>query len=126
MVSALTGINEILCLGDKWHNDTIHTLFQGVNKKSARNKQVIAALELAFPDNTEDKRFSKRWTPITKTNAKKLNAILKAKTDETFEKRITKYIKHLAYGTHYGMLFNKKEINAFLVILEKDHPASRK
>ena len=101
----LNKIEDIRMMGDKFHNETIDLLFSGVNRRSKYAKRIMFRLDIVYLDSTH------RWTPVTNTMARKLNGIMKSKTDQTFQKRLVKYVSWLAYNTHYGRLFNKDQIN---------------
>ena len=100
----LNKIENVEMLGDKFHNEIIDTLFNGLPARSKYKNRILFRLDLVYES------VDKRWTELTKTNARKLNAIMKSKTDKTFQKRLKAYINHLAYGTHYGQIFNRDEI----------------
>jgi hypothetical protein len=104
-------IENPTCLGDKWHNDAINILVKDVNKKSKYYKHVAMRLDNVYSE------CSHNWIQIPNKNCRKLNAIMKSKTEKTFIKRIKAYINELAFGTHYGKLFNKDEIREFTTLL---------
>jgi len=105
----LDRIENIECFGDKLHNKHIDKLFNGVNLKSKNAKKVLNVLHELL-DATE-----RRWIIdiIHLNDAAKLNAMMKSKTDKTFQKRVKNYINFLATATHYGAFFNKDFIVAF-------------
>ena len=105
--TVLQKIEDVKMLGDNWHNKTIDLLFDGVNRRSKYAKQVMFRLDIIYQDSTH------RWCPIPNSYARKLNGLMKSKTDTTFQKRLVKYISFLVNGTHYGKLFHKTEIQEF-------------
>lgn len=110
MVKALEKITEIKMLGDTWHNEVVDMALKDVDLRLNRNKQIIKAI-------TEAHGEVPRWTPITRTNAKRINGILKSKTLPTWNKRVKNYMDHLANDTHYGKLFNKSELEQLSKLL---------
>lgn len=104
----LNKIEDIQMMGDRFHNQTIDLLFSGVNRRSKYAKKIMFRLDNVYLDSTQ------RWTPVTNTMARKLNGIMKSKTEKTFQKRLKKYVYWLTFNTHYGALFNKHQINEML------------
>jgi hypothetical protein len=101
---------EIRCVGDRLHNESLDVLFGGV-KTSRFSNRIKFRLDLIY--NKDEENVGMGWVPLTNTQCRKLNGIMKSKTEVTFQKRLQKYIHFLAYGTHYGSLFNKKQIEEF-------------
>ena len=94
------------CLGDIEHNKTIDLLFDGIDRREVNCKVMLDRLIRALADHPHT------WilNVIHKDDARRLNAIMKAKTTKTFKKRLEAYEDKLKHGTHYGMLFNKELI----------------
>ena len=106
----LNKIENIRMMGDRFHNDSIDILFDGVNRRSKYAKRIMFRLDNVYDNEVADGSVTSEWCPLTNTMCRKLNGIMKSKTPETFQKRLTKYINFLAFGTHYGKLFNKDQI----------------
>ena len=100
----LKKIENVQMVGDTLHNEVIDTLFGGLPSKSKYKNRILFRLDLVYED------CDKRWTELTKTNARKLNAIMKSKTDKTFQKRLKAYVNYLSYGSRYGAFFNHGQI----------------
>ena len=109
MTSIFQKIEVIECQGDRLHNENLNILFGGVDKRSKNYKVVNAMLQDVHKDSKQ------RWiiNIIHKNDCKRINAIMKSKTDTTFKKRIDSYVKWLGTSSHYGALFNKDLINGF-------------
>lgn len=110
----LNKIENIRMMGDRFHNDTIDILFAGVNRRSKYAKRIMFRLDNVYYSEVTSGTASSEWCPLTNTMCRKLNGIMKSKTPETYQKRLVKYINFLAYGTHYGKLFNKDQISELL------------
>ena len=107
----LNKIENIRMMGDRFHNDTIDILFNGVNRRSKYAKRIMFRLDNVYvSEEPTNGSVSSEWCPLTNTMCRKLNGLMKSKTAETFQKRLVKYVTFLAYGTHYGKLFNKDQI----------------
>lgn len=117
MAKLLEKIETISCMGDKWHNQTLDILYAGADKRSKYFKQVNAAMQELF--NNDDETRTQRWLFVVLPNsyARKVNGIMKSKSEKTFQKRLYKYIVFLINGTHYGALFNKRQILALEKLL---------
>ena len=102
-------------MGDRYHNETLDLLFDGVPKRSKYANRIKFRLDIIYhrEPTTEVITGARRWCPLTNTQCRKLNGIMKSKTEQTFQKRLQKYIHFLAYATHYGALFNKGQIEEF-------------
>lgn len=108
--------DPVRCVGDILHNELLDTLFEGVDKRSTHYKKVSAFLDSYLDGNNQN------WIDnvIPGYRLKKLNAIMKAKTPETFQKRVKALIHQTKYGTHYGLLFNRQFIAGLEQFVEKE------
>lgn len=121
----MTRLNEVvdkmiikdkqMCLGDKWHNEAIQETFKDVKS----NKFNIAVANFVL-DMVTDREGKIRWyyhTSLTKTQLKKLNAIMKAKTKAktkaTLQKRVYAFSNLITSGM-YSHLLNKGLINSWV------------
>lgn len=116
-IKLLQKIDPVEMMGDKWHNQVIDLLFDGLDKRAKPYKEVLRALNEAHKYN------EKRWVDIPVSYAKKLNGIMKSKTEKTYQKRLIKYVNFLAHGTHYGKLFNRAEINELSQLIKVEKKA---
>ncbi len=94
------------CYGDMEHNKTIDLLFDGIDRRSVNCKVVLDRLTRALADHPHT------WVlnVIHKDDARRLNAIMKAKTQKTFKKRLEAYEDKLKNGQYYGQIFNRELI----------------
>lgn len=100
-----------MCLGDIWHNEAIQETFKDVKS----NKFNIAVANFVL-DMVTDREGKIRWyhhTSLTKTQLKKLNAIMKAKTKATLQKRVYAFSNLITSGM-YSHIFNKGLINSWV------------
>lgn len=96
--------DEVLCLGDVQHNEVIKETFTGV-KSNNFNLSIAEYVK----NNVNNHNHKWYWYNFSKGQLKKLNAIMKAKTKETLQKRVYAFSDLLTRG-HYSSLFNRKQI----------------
>ena len=78
--------DDVLCMGEVWHNERMKMLVDGV-KSNKFNIELVQWVKevISEPDKTITMHSSDR---LTKTQIKKLNAIMKAKSKATLQKRV--------------------------------------
>lgn len=114
MIKLLTKYENEKCMGDVWHNQNIDLLFSGVDKRSKNYKRVLNCLETIIGNS--NKNWIHNW--ITKTEVKMLNALMKSKTEQTFQKRLRKYVWHFLDKVYGSLLYNST-IKEFSKLLDK-------
>lgn len=96
--------DEVLCLGDIQHNEVINETFADVKSNNFNIDVANFVLNNVF--NHNHKWY---WYNFSKGQLKKLNAIMKAKTKATLQKRVYSFSDLITKG-HYASLFNRKLI----------------
>ena len=99
---------ETMCMGDIWHNETILKTFEDVKS----NKFNLGVAQFV-KENLENSSHKWHWHTINKTQLKKLNAIMKAKTKDTLQKRVYDFSKLITRG-RYSNIFNRKLIASWV------------
>lgn len=99
---------EVMCMGDIWHNETILKTFEDVKS----NKFNLGVAQFV-KENLENSSHKWYWYTINKTQLKKLNAIMKAKTKETLQKRVYDFSNLITRG-RYSHIFNRKLIASWI------------
>lgn len=112
-MSLLNKIENIRMVGDNMHNEIIDIIFNNIDKRSKNYKRILESLEYTVKDSTQRWIFHK----IGKTEAKKINAIMKSKTEKTFQKKLRRFIE-IQYDKAYGSIFEKEKIKGFSKWLE--------
>lgn len=114
MSKLLTKYETENCMGDVWHNQMLIQLFSDIDKRSKYYKKVLQCLENITINSKQ------RWIHncITKTEIRMLNSMMKSKTEQTFQKRLRKYIWHYLDKV-YGSLLYKTTIDEFSKLLDK-------
>lgn len=104
------------CMGDIWHNQNIDMLLDGIDKRSKNYKRVWQALQNMF--ETDERRWN--HYQLAKYEVKAINAMMKAKTEETFQKRVQAFL-FKQYDKMYGSLLERRKIEAFGHLLDDKH-----
>ena len=116
MTKLLKRIDPVRMVGDQIHNEFIDLLYKDVDKRTKTYKNVNNILHEYLKDS------SQRWVSnvLNKTDIKRLNALMKSKTNKTYQKRLFKLIDHLAYSSRYGYVFNKELVDLLEMELNKN------
>lgn len=104
------------CIGDMEHNEIIDRLFKEVDQTSNNYTRVYNALEQMF--ETDPRRWNHYQLAKYEVNA--INAMMKAKTEETFQKRVYNFVCK-QYDKMYGSITERKKIKAFSQLLDDNH-----
>jgi len=96
----LKKIENVRCVGDIMHNETIDLLLNDIDYNSEYTKIILKIINNIF-NKFETEHWSFRI--ITKTECKRFNAIMRSKTIKTFKKRYLSLISMLN-GKMYGWI----------------------
>lgn len=107
--------DEVLCMGDIQHNTVIQETFAGV-KSNKFNLQIAEYVK----SNLVNSSHNWYWYVFTKTQLKKLNAIMKAKSKETLQKRVYAFAGMITSG-YYSHLFNKAIIKSWIELCKRNN-----
>ncbi len=114
----LRKIKEPTCVGDKLHNECMDILLSDVDKRTSQYKEVISIL-----NKLQAQYPNKRWIfdlLSGKMECRKLNALMRSKSEKAFQNKLVSYIKYLETGTRYGSIFRCFEIIEFRKLVIKD------
>lgn len=103
--------DKVMALGDDWHNEDVNMLFEGLKSNKFNLDLLTLVYNLATKNGTEKVDMHSLSKQFTKGQLRKINAICKAKTQETQQKRMYSLMHLLTSGVYSG-LFNKKQLEA--------------
>lgn len=101
--------DKVMALGDDWHNEDVNMLFEGLKSNKFNLDLLTLVYNLATKNGTEKVNMNSLSRQFTKGQLRKINAICKAKTEATKQKRMYSLIHLLTSGIYSG-LFNKKQL----------------
>lgn len=107
--------DEVMCVGDVQHNEVITETFSDVKS----NKFNLAVAQYV-KNNINNHNHKWYWHNFTKGQLQKLNAIMKAKSKETLQKRVYAFSRLITNG-HYASLFNRKQIAEWVQFCEQNN-----
>ena len=103
--------DKVMALGDDWHNEDVNMLFEGLKSNKFNLDLLTVVYNLATKNGTEKVDMHSLSKQFTKGQLRKINAICKAKTEATKQKRMYSLMHLLTSGIYSG-LFNKKQLEA--------------
>lgn len=115
---------ETRCLGDIWSDERVELIFRNIDLEN--DKRLIVQLVFDYVKFLRNWHKYSRWVneQITKSEASKLNAIMKCKTKETLRKKISAFYEEIQQD-QYDWLFFAHKIKEWQKVImklqEKEH-----
>lgn len=115
---------EHRCYGDIWSDERVEIIFKDIDLE--KDNRLIVKLIFYFVKFLREWHKYSRWIheQITKSEAKKLNAIMKCKTKDTLRKKISAFYGEIQQD-NYDWLFFAHKIKAWQRVImqlqEKEH-----
>lgn len=115
---------EHRCLGDIWSDERVELIFKDIDLEN--DKRLIVQLVFNYVEFLRNWHKVSRWIheQITKSEANKLNAIMKCKTKETLRKKISAFYGEIQQD-QYDWLFFAHKIKEWQKVImelqEKEH-----
>ena len=115
---------ETRCLGDIWSDERVELIFKNIDLEN--DKRLIVQLIFDYVKFLRNWHKYSRWVneQITKSEASKLNAIMKCKTKETLRKKISAFYGEIQQD-QYDWLFFAHKIKEWQKVImqlqEKEH-----
>lgn len=120
---------ETRCLGDIWSDERVELIFKNIDLEN--DKRLIVQLVFNYVKFLRNWHKYSRWVneQITKSEASKLNAIMKCKTKETLRKKISAFYREIQQD-QYDWLFFAHKIKEWQKVMielqEKEHLCEEK
>lgn len=103
--------DKVMACGDVWHNEDVDMLFDGLKSNKFNLDLLTLVYNLATENDTKKVDMYSLRRQFTKGQLRKINAICKAKTKETQQKRMYSLMHLLTSGVYSG-LFNKEQLES--------------
>ena len=87
--------DKVMALGDDWHNEDVNMLFEGLKSNKFNLDLLTLVYNLATKNGTEKVDMHSLSKQFTKGQLRKINAICKAKTQETQQKRMYSLMEYI-------------------------------
>jgi len=109
---------ETRCLGDIWSDERVELIFKNIDLENDR--RLIVQLVFDYVKFLRNWHKYSRWVneQITKSEASKLNAIMKCKTKETLRKKISAFYGEIQQD-QYDWLFFAHKIKEWQKVIMK-------